>query len=556
MLYITLNGGSALANSSTELILSQVGSHEFLAAEPPAEGGRCFRATTSAFRSRYKRFIGTQQKSEERLESKGLLGVLLAVFAAGAALRIWYYAADFSLFFDECALAINLQHRSYAALSQRLDYDQAAPLGFLCILKALTGWLGFSEHALRLVPLICGLVAVALFYMLTRQIFSGWALVAVNLLMCFNQIAISYCAQAKQYSLELMIAVIMLLLSRPLFDPNCRPKVFWINSVALGLLPWFSFTAVFVLAGICLALVLGQIWNPREGGFRRTAEALLLYGVLFTPIYFFSIRPGMGNSALRAMWIPDYFPLHALSKAPLWMIRKAYEVCALTFSKGLWSLAAAIGIVCGLAASILRRNLLMLAATGGALACFGATVLQMYPFTGRFLLFLMPTFILLLTAGYQWLITLLPRNVRIGSDVIAAGALLWCSVSAVKAYVVPPPLLDEPLKAFQFVRMNWQTGDRVYATRLASPCLIYYGSRPGFPSWHPELNVGAVDGAEHVPSTLSVPVLPGRDWLIVSRTDWLKRGESIPVIEYFDGRGTPLARIDEELTTAMLYRVR
>jgi hypothetical protein len=515
MLYITLNGGSAVASPSTESILPK-----------------------------------------ERLKFKGTLVALLAVFAGGAGLRIWYYAANVSLFFDECALAINVHYRTYAALSQRLDYDQAAPLGFLFMLKALTGSLGFNEHVLRLVPLISGLVAIALFYMLTRHIFSGWALVAVNLLMCFNQLAISYCAQTKQYSLELMIAVLMLLLSRPLFDPNCRSRVFWINSVALGFLPWFSFTAVFMLAGIGLTLVLGQIWNPREGGFRRTAGALLLFAVLFVPIYLFSIRPGMGNPVLRTMWTPEYFPIHALSEAPLWMIRKMHEVCVLTFSNGLWSIAAAIGIICGLAASILRRNLLIVAATGGALACFGATVLQRYPFIGRFLLFLTPTFILLLVAGYQWLSTVLPRRVRIGSDLIAAVALLWCFMSAVKAYVVPPPLLDEPLKALQFVRAHWETGDRMYATPLASPCVIYYGSKPGWPSWHPVLNVLAVDGAQHIPSTLTVPVLPGRDWLIVSRTDWQTRGESVPVREYFDSRGTPLARKDEEWTTAMLYQVR
>jgi hypothetical protein len=510
MLYITLNGGSALASPSTESIRA----------------------------------------------NKGTIAALLAVFALGAGLRIWYYAADFSLFFDECALAVNVQHRSFAALSQQLDYDQAAPLGFLYILKAVAGSLGFGPHALRLLPLISGLVAIALFYLLTRQIFSGWSLVAANLLMCFNQLAISYCAQTKQYSFELMIAVLMLLLSRPLFGPDCRAKVFWINCVVLGLLPWFAFTAVFVLAGIGLALVLDAVWNPREGGFRRIAGAFLVFGVLFAPVYFVSIRPGMGNAALRTMWVAQYFPLHTLSAAPGWLFHKIHEVCALTLGKGVLSIVAAIGITCGLAASILRRNMLILAATGGALACFGAAVLQRYPFTDRLLLFLIPAFILLLTAGFQWLSSVLPGNMRVSSDLIAAAALVWCVVLAFKTYIVPPALLDEPLKALQFVRANWQTGDRLYATRLSSPCVIYYASRPGWPSWQPVLNVVAVDGDVHTPSALSVPVLPGRDWLLVSRTDWLQRGESVPVTEYFDSRGTRLARNDEEWTSVTLYRVR
>lgn len=319
------------------------------------------------------------------------LGTLLGVFAVGLCLRVRLYAASFSLFLDECALALNIQHRSYTTLSQTLDYNQAAPLGLLYLLKALTGTLGFTEHVLRLLPLIFGLGTIAAFYILTRQIFSGWALVAVNLLMCVNHGAIEYVAQAKQYSLELMVTVLMLLLSRPLFDPNCRPKVLWINSLALGLLPWFSFSAVFVLAGISLALVLGQVWTPRERGVRRTTGVLLLFGVLFIPVYMISIRPGMANPALHSMWISQYFPLHALSEAPLWITSKIKEVCVQSFNARFWPLAA-IGIMFGLVASILRRDLLLLAGAAGVLACLGAAVLQKYPFSGRLILFLMPVF--------------------------------------------------------------------------------------------------------------------------------------------------------------------
>ncbi len=483
------------------------------------------------------------------------LCALLGVFGAGSYLRVRYYAADFSLFLDECALTLNLQHRSYTALSQTLDNNQAAPLGFLYVLKALTGSLGFRENVLRLFPLICGLGTIAAFYLLTRQIFSGWALVAANLLMSVNQTAISYSAQVKQYSLELMVAVLMLLLSRPLFDRNCRSRFFWISSLVLGLLPWFSFTAVFVLAGIGLALLLGELWSPGGAGVRRTVGVLLLWGVLLIPVYVISIRPSTANPALRALWSPEYFPLHALSAVPHWIAAKMEEVCTMSFNKRLWPLAA-IGIIFGLVASILRRNLLLLAASGGVLACLGAAALQRYPFGDRLILFLMPAFILLVVAGYQWLRWLFPRNIRIASDLIAASALLWCLASAVKTYVVRPSFIDEPREALRFVRSNWQDGDRLYATPLSTPCVIYYGRLLDRPNSDVALNVFALDGAQHSPTALSVPVSPGRDWLVEMRTDWEKRGESVPVREYFEARAKRLARKDVEYTSATLYQVR
>jgi hypothetical protein len=484
------------------------------------------------------------------------MSALLGVFAAGSCLRIRYYAASFSLFLDECALALTLQHRTYAALSQTLDYNQAAPLGLLYSLKLLTGSLGFSEHVLRLLPLICGLGAIAAFYMLTRQILSGWALVAANLLMCVNQSAISYSAQAKQYSLELMVAVLMLLLSRPLFDPNCRPKVLWINTLALGLLPWFSFTSVFVLAGISLALVLGQLWTPREQrGVRRNTGVLLLWCCLLIPVYMISIRPGMANPALHAVWIKQYFPLRALSEAPYWIAGKIEEVCTLSFNKRLWPLAG-IGMVFGLVASVLRRDLLLLAGAAGVLACLGAAVLQRYPFGGRLILFSVPAFILLVVTGYQWLRSVFPRSIRIASDLVAASALLWCLASAVKAYGIRPSFIDEPREALRFVRSNWQAADRLYATPLSTPCVIYYGGVIDWPSSEVSLNVFAVDGGQHSPSALSVPVSRGRDWLVEMRTPWEERGESVPVREYFEARAMKLARKDVEWTSATLYQVR
>jgi hypothetical protein len=482
------------------------------------------------------------------------LGALLGVWAVGACLRIRIYAANSSLFLDECALAVNLQHRHFSALSHTLDYNQAAPLGLLYLLKALTGSLGFSEWTLRLLPLICGLGTIVTFYILTRQILTGWALVAANLLMCVNHGAIEYSAQVKQYSLELMVTVLMLLLSAPLFDPNSRSKVLWINALVLGLLPWFSFSSVFVLAGISLAVVLSEVWAPRKHGVQRTAGVLLLFGVLLIPVYMISIRPGMANPGLHAVWTAQFFPLHALSEAPLWIASKIKEICVLTFGGRFWPLAA-IGMLFGLVASILRRSLLFLAGTTGALACLGAAVFQKYPFSGRLILFLMPVSILLVVAGYQWLRSLFSRSLGIIADLIAAFVLLWCVASAVRAYAVRPPTADDPREALRFVARHWQTGDRLYTTQLATPCVIYYGPVLDFPISGAILNVVAVNGAQPGPSALSIPISPGRDWLIEMREPWRKRGEAVPVREYFEARGTQLKRKDVEWTSSTLYQV-
>lgn len=122
--------------------------------------------------------------------------------------------------------------------------------------------------------------------------------------------------------------------------------------------------------------------------------------------------------------------------------------------------------------------------------------------------------------------------------------------------MVRPLAADDPREALRFVSSNWQPGDRLYATRLSTPCVIYYGHVLDLPISDAVLNVEAVNGDQHSPGALSVPVLPGRDWLVEMRESWRKRGESVPVREYFEARGTQLARKDVEWTSATLYQVR
>ena len=63
-----------------------------------------------------------------------------------AALRIFQYASDTSLWFDEVSIVRNLVHRSETRLLLApLDYDQVAPVGFMVAEKAISRVLGESE---------------------------------------------------------------------------------------------------------------------------------------------------------------------------------------------------------------------------------------------------------------------------------------------------------------------------------------------------------------------------------------------------------------------------
>jgi len=71
----------------------------------------------------------------------------------GILVRLRQYLFDRSLWLDESFLALNIIHRSAAGLLKPLDYNQAAPLGFLLLQKAAARYLGSGELVLRLRPI-------------------------------------------------------------------------------------------------------------------------------------------------------------------------------------------------------------------------------------------------------------------------------------------------------------------------------------------------------------------------------------------------------------------
>src|SRR5690606_12042987 len=59
----------------------------------------------------------------------------MLVVVLGIVLRLRQYFANRSLWVDEASLALNIINRSFGGLTQPLDYNQGAPVGFLFIEK-------------------------------------------------------------------------------------------------------------------------------------------------------------------------------------------------------------------------------------------------------------------------------------------------------------------------------------------------------------------------------------------------------------------------------------
>ena len=90
-------------------------------------------------------------------------GWVAALLAVGVLARVVRYVACFPLWEAEAYAAATLVDRGFAGLARPLDYQTVCPLGFLWAEWLAVHLLGYSEYALRLFPLICGIASLVLF---------------------------------------------------------------------------------------------------------------------------------------------------------------------------------------------------------------------------------------------------------------------------------------------------------------------------------------------------------------------------------------------------------
>ncbi len=235
--------------------------------------------------------------------------IVLLLILLGALLRVRQYLTGRSLWADEAMLALNIVNRNFAGMFRPLDYDQGAPIGFLLIEKIFNSVLGKNELALRLFPLIIGLISLWLFYLLLKRITSGAGLLTALALFAFNPRHVYYSSEVKQYIVDVIVTILLLLFAAPVFNSSPRKRDFaWLTLAGLIAL-WFSHPALFVLAGIGLALVIITLKQRNYAslglvigmGILWIAEIALLYSLILKDI--------SQNAYMREYWQGAFLPM-------------------------------------------------------------------------------------------------------------------------------------------------------------------------------------------------------------------------------------------------------
>lgn len=406
--------------------------------------------------------------------------IVITLILLGWVLRLRQYLTGRSLWLDEAMLALNIVNRDIGGMFKPLDYDQGAPVGFLLIEKISNILFGRNEYALRLFPLLAGLASLWLFYLLLKQVTRGPGLYTALALFAFNPRLIYYTSEVKQYIVDVLITISLLLLASRLFAATPQKRDFAMLALAGVIGLSLSHPALFVLAGIGLGLVILYIQRRDFASLKLAVMVGIVWLAILAFLYLLILKDLQQNIFMKEYWQNGFLPLPPWGHAG-WFATNIQENIGVQFG-----IPYAVYFVAGLMligwAFLWKSNFpyaLIIALIW--IMTLTASALQLYPVLERMILFLVPVGLLLLAKAVDLLYQSLQRQKLVAtlSALLLSGYLVYGPLVTSLGYFVQPKYYEHTRPAMGFLQETWRSEDAMYVSYGAVPAFEYYAPMYG-----------------------------------------------------------------------------
>jgi hypothetical protein len=431
--------------------------------------------------------------------------IVLVLVTAGLLLRTWQYSADIGLWLDEIAVARNVLERPLARLLfEPLDYDQTAPKGFLLAEFAATRLAGASEYALRFWPWLASMASVGLFWRLATRVLPGpGGMVA---LLCFAVAAplIRQAGELKQYSTDLAVALLLMLLALPTTVPRRRDA----TAGVLGAMAiWFSQPAALMAGALAGVLVLETFGRHGWQGLRNCRWRVGLWATsagLAAGAALATMTPET-SGYMKRYWAGGFPPLSLAafvqSGWPWVPLREMFGDGVPAFQNTLFYPVAWLytGLsVVGLAL-LTGRGRAGWVVVAPVVVTAAAAAAQQYPFRDRVILFLLPSLLLGFGAAVERAFRKLSQVHRLVAVAAAVPLLAGVAVPIIRT---PPPYNFGDIKPVMSAVHD--------AATPATAIYVHANAGTPFEYYAPRLGIGK---AAYDLGTCHFPSRDGRDFL-------------------------------------------
>ncbi|MCB0404301.1 MAG: glycosyltransferase family 39 protein [Bdellovibrionales bacterium] len=243
----------------------------------------------------------------ERLRGSANLILLSAktpyfVWGLAATLRVREYFYNRSLWLDEAHVVLKVLAPNFWEVIASGNWNQTLPVGMAVVMRVLVGVIGDSEYVLRLMPLLCSLLSFPLFYRISREYLKPQLVPLALLLFSVAPPLVYYAAEAKHYSSDVFVCLLLLVLALEVMRSDFKTKT-WVLGVAACASTWFSFTSVFVSLGIAVAFGAQTLRAGRPERLAKGVPWITCWALSLGFHYYASLRYLVSNPTLHRQWV-------------------------------------------------------------------------------------------------------------------------------------------------------------------------------------------------------------------------------------------------------------
>ncbi len=415
-------------------------------------------------------------------QSLNIFSLEKIILSFGFLLIIIYLFLSRSLWLDECYLAYNLTDSSFSSLFKPLHFRQVAPIGFLIVSK-LSFWLfGDSALSLRLPSMLAGFASLLLANSIFKRVLNKNSHLIALLLFVTTPIFYRYTYELKQYIFDLAIFELVLFFYLKIESDYSHKNLMKLGFTG-ALAIWFSLVSVIGLTFIGLMIFLDLIRQKEKISSIKNSiiYCYSLWLISFATYYILFIYNHPHHKFMVSCWKYDEslygFPFsYQINEIIKWLVTRQVHMISyfsLTNNKLTGIITVALLIV-GFATLIFKEKKLAIKLIFFPI-CFHVTLalINVYPFSQRLCLYLLPVYIFLIVKGIERL-----KNKKTIFCLIILAVLSFWSINLIKQRISNSISRIESSyedKLFSYLNRNVSEGENIVLLNIdAMIYQIYY----------------------------------------------------------------------------------